>query len=113
MRSLSVTEAAEVLLARVATNMGEGRDSMLEMLAQDFAEVVRIYGLDSRTETYHPIGAEDLRGGYFVDGAAVLKTGDGWRFTLMTVHRGDFDAYLARLEQADAGNWDADRASAA
>jgi hypothetical protein len=36
----------------------------------------------------------------------VLKTGDGRRFTLMTVHRGDFDAYLARLDRMDAGAWD-------
>jgi hypothetical protein len=106
MQSLSVAAAAEVLLARVATNMGEGRDPMLDMLAQELAESVRVYGLDSRTERYHPIGAEDLRAGYFVDGAAVLKTGDGRRFTLMTVHRGDFDAYLARLDRMDAGAWD-------
>ena len=98
MNSVSVAAAAQSLLERVATNVGDELGSMLDMVAQELAECVRIYGLDSRTETYRPVVAEDLRGA---------------TFTLMTVHRADFAAYLAKLEQMDAGTWNADKASAA
>lgn len=113
MNSVSVAAAAQVLLGRVVTNVGEGLDSMLDMLAHELAESVRLYGLDSRTGTYRAITAQELRGAYFRDGAAVLRAAEGAVFTLMTVHRGDFAAYLARLEELDAGSWDADKASAA
>ena len=113
MHSLSVAAAAQVLLARVATNLGEGLGAMLDMLAQELAESVRLYGLDSRTGTYRTITADELRGGYFNNGAALLKTAEGGVFTLMTVHRIDFAAYVARLDQMDACAWDSGRASAA
>jgi hypothetical protein len=113
MNSVSVAAAAQTLVERVATNVGDELGSMLDMVAQELAECVRIYGLDSRTGTYRPIAAEDLRGAHFEGGAAVLTTPDGATFTLMTVHRADFAAYLATLDQMDAGAWDADKASAA
>jgi hypothetical protein len=114
MNSVSVAAAAQTLVERVATNVGAELCSMLDMVAQELAECVRIYGLDSRTGTYRPIAAEDLRhGALFQDGAAVLTTPDGATFTLMTVHRADFAAYLAKLDQMDSGAWDADKATAA
>jgi hypothetical protein len=47
---MSVAAVAQTLLARVATNLGDGLGSMLDLLAQELVESVRIYGLDSRTE---------------------------------------------------------------
>jgi hypothetical protein len=113
MHSLSVAAAAQVLLARVANNVGGSFGSLLDMLAQDLAQAVRIYGLDSRTQTYRPVAAEDLGDGYFDNGAAVLRLARGAVFTLMTVHRADFGAYLARLDALDAGAWDGATASSA
>jgi hypothetical protein len=113
MNSVSVAAAAQTLLERVATNVGDELCSMLDMVAQELAECVRIYGLDSRTGTYRPIAAEELRGARFEGGGVVLRTPDGAAFTLMTVHRADFAAYLAKLDQMDSGAWNADKASAA
>jgi hypothetical protein len=113
MNSVSVAAAAQTLVERVATNVGNELCSMLDMVAQELAACVRLYGLDSRTETYRPIAAEDLRGAHFEGGAAVLRSPDGATFTLMTVHRADFAAYLAKLDDADAGDWHSDKASAA
>ena len=59
------------------------------------------------------VSAEDLRGGYFDNGAAVLRLAHGVVFTRMTVHRADFGAYLARLDALDAGAWDGATASSA
>jgi hypothetical protein len=95
----------QTLLARVATNLGDGLGSMLDLLAQELVESVRIYGLDSRTE--------DLRGASFQNGAAVLRATDGTVFTLMTVHRADFQAYPHQLDQLDSGTWKASSSSAA
>jgi hypothetical protein len=106
MHSLSVAAAAQVLLARVANNVGGSFGSLLDMLAQDLAQAVRIYGLDSRTQIYRVVSAEDLCSGYFGNGAAVLRLAHGAVFTRMTVHRVDFGAYLARLDALDAGAWD-------
>lgn len=105
MNSVSVAAAAQTLVERVATNVGAELCSMLDMVAQELAECVRLYGLDSRTETYRPIAAEDLRGAHFEGGAAVLRSPDGATFTLMTVHRADFAAYLAKLDQMDSGTF--------
>jgi hypothetical protein len=112
MHSVSVAAAAQVLLARVATNVGEAFGAMLDMLAQELAESVRIYGLDGGTGAYRAITVEELRAGYFNNGAAVLKTAGGGVFTLMTVHRNDFAAYVERLDQMDAGTWNSDSDSA-
>jgi hypothetical protein len=92
MNSVSVAAAAQTVLERVATNVGGELCSMLDMVAQELAECVR--------------------GAHFEGGATVLRTPDGASFTLMTVHRADFAAYLAKLDQMDAGAWDADKASA-
>jgi hypothetical protein len=112
MHSISVASAAQTLLARVATNVGDGLGSMLDLVAQELAESVRIYGLDSRSEAYRPISAEELRGASFESGAAVLKAANGAVFTLMTVHRADFQAYLCELDRLDSGAWQASSSSA-
>jgi hypothetical protein len=66
---------------------------------------VRIYGLDGRTQSYRGISAEELRAACFQNGAAVLRGENGAVFTLLTVHRDDFQAYLAALDRFDAGAW--------
>jgi hypothetical protein len=113
MNSVSVAAAAHTLLARVATNVGEGVDSMLDMLAHELAACVRIYGLDSRSGSYRPITDNELRAGYFNSAATILKLADGQAFSLMTVHRADFTAFVQRLEQLDAGGWNDNAANAA
>ena len=102
---VSLASAAQRLLERVATNLSDGLHSMLDMLAQDLAASVRIYGLDNRTGAYRPIAEEELRAGIFQNGAQLLETARGAVFTLMTVHHTDFAAYMARLDRLDAGGW--------
>lgn len=113
MHTVSVAAAAQILLARVASNVGESLGAMLDLLAQEMTASVRIYGLDSRAGTYRPIAAKELRGACFHNGAAVLKTADGTVFTRMTVHRADFAAYIAQLDESDARGWAPDTVSAA
>ena len=97
MERLSLSFAAQLLLAPVATNVGEGLGAMLDMLAQELARRIPIYGLDGRSGLYRIIDEFEMRCAYFMNGAALLRTADGGVFTQMTVRRADFAAYLEEL----------------
>jgi hypothetical protein len=105
MQRLSLALAAQLLLARVATNVGDSLGTMLDTLAQELARSIPVYGLEGRSGVYRIIDEFEMRAAYFKNGAALLRTADGGVFTQMTVRRADFAAYLERLRRRDLGIW--------
>ena len=113
MSLLSVSAAAQMLLERVATNVGADFAEMLDTLAHEIAAQVPIYGLDTRTGTSRRIEPADLVGATFVNGAYRLETKDGGSFTRLFVQRAEFHAYLERLDHLDFGAWELANSSSA
>ena len=99
--------AAQLLLARVATNVGDAFGAMLDEVAAELARSIPVYGLEGRTGVYRAIDEHEVRSALFKYGAVLLKTADGGVFTQMTVRRSDFAAYVADLKRMDRGLWDA------
>jgi hypothetical protein len=102
MEKLSLALAAQLLLGRVATNVGDGLGTMLDALAQELARSIPIYGLDGRSGLYRIIDEFEMRCACFKHGAALLRTADGGVFTQMTVRRADFATYLEAIDGKSA-----------
>jgi len=109
MHSLSIGMAAQMVLARVAVNVGEAFGAMLDAVAAELARSIPVYGLEGRTGVHRVIDEQEIHSASFKYGAVLLKTKDGGVFTQMTVRHADFTAYLAGLRRMDAGDWDAGR----
>jgi hypothetical protein len=97
--------AAERALGRVVTNAGKHFASLLDIIAQDICAAIPVSGLDGATGKHRELRPEELRTCEFKHGALVLVTQAGAVFTQMTVLREDLDAYFARLDRLDRGDW--------
>jgi hypothetical protein len=113
LQCVSLTTAAQIVLARVATNLGQSFGVVLDIVAQELCECMPIYGRDGRTKTYRAIRSDELRGAVFKNGALILNTADGGVFTQLTLRRSDLNAYLTGLDRMDVGAWAAAQGSLA
>ena len=98
---LSVTAAAEMLLARIANNLGDSFNAALDTLAYELSKHVPIIGLDSRTSAYRAICIEEIQNGRFERGALLLRTNDGGVLSKLTVNTEHFCDFLSTLSQRD------------
>lgn len=111
LQHVSLTTAAQILLARVATNVGKNFATLLNAIALELCQSVPIYGLDGRTKTIRAINPEEIRAALFTNGALVLRTASDSVFTQLTVRRADLNAYLTGSDRMDIGAWAAAKAS--
>jgi hypothetical protein len=105
LQHVSLNAAAQMVLARVATNLGQNLARVLDTVAYDLCHAVPIYGLEIATQTYRLIRKEELRGALIENGARVLTSTDNARFTDLAVRRVDLDAHLSSLDRLDTGAW--------
>lgn len=103
--TVGLSTAAELTLARVVTNAGRNFAGMLDLVAQDICAVLPVCGLDGASGKYRRLAPEELVSCRLKHGALVLVTAAGAVFTQLSVLREDLEAYFARLDRLDAGDW--------
>ena len=97
---LRLRAAAEMLLARIAHNLGDSFNAALDTSAYELSKHVPIVGLDSRTSEYRAICIEEIQNGRFERGALLLRTNDGGVLSKLTVNTEHFCDFLSTLSQS-------------
>ena len=103
--TVRLNTAAELALSRVVSNTGKHFASLLDVIAQDICAAIPVSGIDGKTGQQRSLRTEELGACQFKHGALVMVTQEGTVFTQMTVLREDLDAYFARLDRLDKGDW--------